>query len=114
MKLFTIFRLLSKGFSRTDPHFEEEAKRIEEEENRKNMTKENACKGYKCVLHLDDSYKIARWQREEGRAIQIGEYSELEVWQRGAHFRLAVKKAEWEVYIIVPETTCYQLRSRIV
>jgi len=114
MKLFTIFRLLNRGIQRADPKFEEEAKRIEEEENRENMTKQNACRDYKCVLHLKDTYGIARWLREEGRLIQVGDFDELEIWQRGPHFRLAVKKQEWEVYIIVPETTCYQLRSRIV
>jgi hypothetical protein len=113
MKLFTIFRLLSRGFSRTDPRFEEEAKRIEEEENRAMMTKQNALRDFKRVLHLKEAYAIARWLREEGRAVNLGELNEIEVWQRGPHFRLAVRKAEWEVYIIVPETTYYQLRSRI-
>jgi hypothetical protein len=38
----------------------------------------------------------------------------LEIWQRGDHFRLAVKKENWEVYIIIPNMTGYDLRRKIL
>jgi hypothetical protein len=114
MKFFTIFRLLSRGFHDADPKFEDEAKRLEDEEYKRNQNKENACREFKRVMHLSDDYAISRWRREEGRAIDLGSFSELEIWQRGDHFRLAVKKENWEVYIIIPNMTGYDLRRKIL
>ena len=115
MNFFTVFRLFSRGIvSREDPRFEDEAKRIEAEEAKEKMSKDKALHGFTRVLHLDDLYEITRFFREEGRAISLGPVKEVEVWQCGSQFRLAVKKEEWEVYIILAETTCYQLRRKIL
>lgn len=114
MNLSTLFRLLTQHFSSADPRIEEEAKRLEDEEGRKNGAKAQALAGYKRIAHMDDAYSISRWFREVGHAIKLGQVAELEIWQRGDHFRLAVRKEEWEVYVVIPEPMSYQLRRRLV
>ena len=115
VNLRTLFRLLTQGFSSRDPRLAEEAEKLEKEEQKEKSTKETALQGYKRVAFYDDSFKIARWLRDEGREIKLQSPQEIEVWQKGEHFRLAVKTAaEWEVYFIMPELTCYRMRRRLV
>lgn len=115
MNLRTLFRLLAQGFSSRDPRIEEEAEKLEKEEKKEKSTKDTLLQGYKRVALYDDTYKIARWLRDEGREIKLQNPLEIEVWQKGEHFRLAVKTTtEWEVYFIMPELTCYRMRRRLV
>lgn len=116
MNLKTLFRLLSQGFRSGDARqLEEEASRIEKEEAKKNGAKDAALSGFKRVGHFDDGLGISRWLREEGHGVQIDKPEELEVWQRGENFRLAVRQGEqWEVYIIIPHLASYQLRRKLV
>ncbi len=115
MNLTTLFRLLASGFHSATPRLEEEAKRIEDEDRRQNSAKETALSGFKRVGHYDDAFGISRWLREEGRGMQIDSPAEIEVWQRGEHFRLAVReKDQWSVYVIIADLTCYQMRRRLV
>ena len=115
VNLRTLFRLLAQGFSSRDPRIADEADKLEKAEQKEKSTKDTVLQGYKCVATYDEPFKIARWLRDEGREIKLQNPQEIEIWQKGEQFRLAVKTlTEWEVYFIMPELTCYKLRRRLV
>jgi hypothetical protein len=106
---------LAQGFRPSDKNLEEEASRLEKEERQQNTAKDNTLSGYKRVGHFADPNRVSRWFREEGRGVNIEPPAELEVWQKGEHFRLATRRGDqWEVYIIIPDLTTYQLRRKVV
>jgi hypothetical protein len=115
VNLKTLFQLLTQGFRAGETNLEEEASKLEKAERAKSSAKDTTLSEYKRIGHFDDPLRISRWLREEGRGVKIEAPKELEIWQKGEHFRLAIRTGDqWEVYIIIPDLTTYQLRRKLV